>query len=99
MSKTDFRFSIGLPAHFFGARMMPGAFHQLTGLPAEAAMDTFLPLESVFTDFDKARFFSLTFDEAQVYFKDFFRKRIENGLRRICIRCCLMHFLSPFPGR
>lgn len=41
MSKTEFHFRIDLPACFFGAHLVPGAFHQLTGLPASAAMDTF----------------------------------------------------------
>lgn len=77
MSKTEFHFRIDLPACFFGARLVPGAFHQLTGLPASAAMDTFLPIESVFADFDKARFFSLPFEQAQIYFKEFLRQKTQ----------------------
>lgn len=71
MSKTEFDFKVDLPARFFGARLMPGAFHQLTGLPAAAAMDTFLPIETVFEDFDQPLFFSLPFEESKEYFKKF----------------------------
>ena len=71
MSRTDFHFDITLPAHFIGARLTPGAFYQLTGLDATEAMDTFLPIENVFRDFDEAYFFSLSFDEANMYFKRF----------------------------
>ena len=71
MRKTNFHFKVELPAWFIGARLMPGAFHQLTGLPAAAAMDTFLPIEAVFDDFDQALFFSLPFYKAGDYFKEF----------------------------
>lgn len=71
MSKTDFHFKIELPSYTFGARMMPGAFCQLTGFPATAAMDTFLPIETVWADFDKALFFSLPSKQAKEYFKEY----------------------------
>lgn len=77
MSKTEFHFRLDLPARSFGVRLMPGAFHQLTGLSASAAMDTFLPIESVFADFDKARFFSFPFEQAQIYFKEFLRQKTQ----------------------
>ena len=72
MSKTEFNFELKLPNRSFGVRMMPGAFHQLTGLPAAAAMDTFLPIEAAFNDFDSTLLFSLPFERAKEYFKNFF---------------------------
>lgn len=70
-SKTDFHFTVELPALYMGARLMPGAFTQLTGFPASTAMDTFLPLEDVWKDFDKVRFFTLPFEQAREYFRQF----------------------------
>lgn len=78
MRKTEFHFKHDLPNRSFGARMMPGAFHQLTGLPAVAAMDTFLPMESVCTCFDQALFFSRPFEQAKEYFKSFLVRHTEN---------------------
>ena len=69
MSKTEFHFEVQLPSRAFGVRMMPGAFHQLTGFPASAAMDKFLPVETAFKDFDRRLFFSLPFEQAKDYFK------------------------------
>ena len=65
MRQTAFHFQVQLPSRSFGARMKPGAFHQLTGLPATAAMDIILPLEAVWADFDPESFFSLPFEAAQ----------------------------------
>lgn len=78
MSETDFNFEVELPKRYMGARLMPGAFHQLTGLPASAAMDTFLPVNSVFDDFDQELFFSLPLEKAARYFRSFFA-RITTG--------------------
>ena len=72
MSKTDFNFELTLPNRSFGVRMMPGAFHQLTGLPASAAMDSFLPIEAAFREFDSALFFAMSFEQAKEYFIKFF---------------------------
>jgi len=69
MSKTEFHFIHDLPNRSFGARLMPGAFHQITGLPATAAMNGFLPLEAVFKDFNKSVFFSLAFEQAKEFLK------------------------------
>lgn len=74
MSKTDFNFSIELPNKSFGARLKPGAFEQLTGLPATAAMDSFLPPETVFSDFDVDRFFSLSFEQAKAYLETYLQQ-------------------------
>ena len=51
MSKTEFNFKLELPSRSFGVRMMPGAFYQLTGFPAAAAMDNFLNVEAAFKDY------------------------------------------------
>ena len=47
MSQTDFHYEIINPANFIGARLKPGAFYQLTGIPATEAMDNFLSLSIV----------------------------------------------------
>ena len=71
MSRTIFDFKHKLPARSFGVRMTPGAFHQLTGLPATAAMNTFLPIEDVFPEFECKSFFALTYESAKEYFRSF----------------------------
>lgn len=71
MSKTNFDFRVDLPARFMGARMKPGAFYRLTGRPATAAMDTFLPLDEVDMRFERELFFSMPFEEAKAYFIDY----------------------------
>lgn len=76
MSKTNFNYNIDLPARFFGARLKPGVFHQLTGLPAKTAMDTYIPLDEVDKNFNSDLFFSLSFEQAKEYFKDYFYKLI-----------------------
>jgi AraC-like DNA-binding protein len=73
MRNTDFHFKVDLPAHFMGARLKPGAFFQLTGLPATAAMDCFVPVEAACAGFDRDRFFSLPFEQAKAYFISFFQ--------------------------
>ena len=70
MRQTVFDDTISGPCYFFGARMKPGAFSQMTGLPASTAMNQFLPLCEVFPDFDADDFFSRSFSQAQDYFAD-----------------------------
>ena len=65
---TVFDYAIALPCRFFGARMKPGAFSQMTGLPASRAMGCFLPMGEVFRDFDEEDFFSRSFPAAQERF-------------------------------
>ncbi|MDR1159448.1 MAG: helix-turn-helix domain-containing protein [Syntrophomonadaceae bacterium] len=71
MSKTEFHYKIDSAAQCMGARLKPGAFHQLTGLPAGAAMDTFLPLETADKAFDTDAFFALSFERAKVRFREY----------------------------
>lgn len=75
--QTDFDYEIQTPAHFFGARMMPGAFHQLTGLPAGAAMDQFILLSEVFNDLDQENLFAGTFERAQEIFQNYLVAKFE----------------------
>jgi len=75
MRKTAFDFPLSLPFQSFGARMMPGAFYQLTGIPATNAMDTLLPIEEVYPDFDRVLLFSLPFDKSKEYFKVFLAEK------------------------
>jgi len=74
MSRTEFNYTFSLPAYFIGARLMPGAFHQLTGLPAAAAMDRFLPFGEVCQDFDQSLFFALPFEQAKRYLMEYMAK-------------------------
>lgn len=80
MSRTEFHFSVQLPAYYLGARLLPGAFHQLTGLPASGAMDNFIPLAEIDSSFDQAFFFSLPFPRAKRHFIDYCQRLI-HGLR------------------
>ena len=57
--------------------MMPGAFHQLTGLSAEAAMDTFILLQDIFDDFDQKQFFTNMFENAQEIFQSYLIKKFK----------------------
>jgi AraC-like DNA-binding protein len=71
MSKTEFHYKIDSATRCMGARLKPGAFHQLTGLPASAAMDTFLSLDTVDKTFDADAFFALSFEQANVRFREY----------------------------
>ena len=75
MSSTVYDYTHQLPAKNFGARLKPGAFHQITGLPASSAMDSGLPLIKEDTSFDLDYFWSLSFDEAKLYFICYLEKR------------------------
>jgi AraC-like DNA-binding protein len=79
MRKTNFHYEIVTPARFIGARLMPGAFYQLTGLPAGTAMDSFLPIEEIFGDFNREQFFSLPFERAKAYFKEYISVKARNN--------------------
>jgi len=71
MSQTEFQFKINTPCEFLGARLVPGAFYQLTGRSAKEAMDTFLPLSVVDRNFNHDLFFSSTFEQAKEYFLEY----------------------------
>ncbi|MCL2573033.1 MAG: helix-turn-helix domain-containing protein [Defluviitaleaceae bacterium] len=71
MSKTDSHFTVRTPNNFFGARMKPGAFYQLTGLPATAAMDNYVSLDEFDPSFDVAAFFNLSLGDSKAYIKDY----------------------------
>lgn len=77
MSKTNFNFEISHPACFWGARLKPGAFHQITNLPATEVMDQFIPLEAVDGTFDRASFFSLTLSAAKAFMKEYLLQRVD----------------------
>jgi AraC-like DNA-binding protein len=71
MSKTNFEFTIESPCRYYGARMKPGAFSVLTKIPAAEAMDNFIPLNQYDSHFDDDAFFSLSFDDAKIFMKDY----------------------------
>lgn len=71
MTETVYDYRIDASHKSMGVRLKPGAFSQLTGLPASRAMDAFLPLKDFDLAFDEEGFFSLSFDDAQRIFKDY----------------------------
>jgi AraC-like DNA-binding protein len=72
-SKTNFHYRVDSTSRYIGARLKPGAFHQLTGLPASAAMNTFLSLDTVDKAFAFDAFFLLSFAQAKERFKKYVR--------------------------
>ena len=78
MTNTDFDFLVETPCRYFGFRLMPGAFYQLTGLNANSAMDEFLSLDEVDSDFDSELFFDLDFDNAKDYLIDYLMEKTKN---------------------
>lgn len=73
MNKTNFNHKINLPGRFFGARLRPGAFEQLTNIPAKRGMEKFQPLKAIDAGFDTDFFFSLEFDECKKYLVAYLR--------------------------
>lgn len=71
MSETEYDYQIEASKHFMGIRFKPGAFAQLTGLPASHAMDKFLPLKDFDSAFDGEAFFSSSFENAKELLKDY----------------------------
>jgi AraC-like DNA-binding protein len=78
MSKTDFNFKISLPANSMGVRLKPGAFYAITNIPANKAMDSFIPIETIDRHFDTKEFFSLDLSNAKIFFKNYIGSLIEN---------------------
>jgi AraC-like DNA-binding protein len=58
-AKTTFEDRMPMAARWLGARLKPGAFYQLTKIPAERVMDGFVPLSAVFKDFQTKAFLRL----------------------------------------
>ena len=78
MSKTNFNYKINLPVHSMGARFKPGAFYEITSIPANRAMDNFLPIDNIDKNFDKGQFFSLNVSDAKMVFKNYINSLIES---------------------
>jgi AraC-like DNA-binding protein len=78
MSKTVFNFKNDPPSFFYGARFKPGAFYNLTNIPATEVMDKFLPINEVKKDFNAKSFFELPFNEAKKIFADYIASLIQN---------------------
>lgn len=71
MSETIYDYQVETDQRFMGVRLKPGAFTQLTGLPAAQAMDAYLPLKSFDPTFDEESFFALSFEDAKKVFKNY----------------------------
>jgi len=78
ISKTNFNYIDDLPATAFGARLKPGAFEQLTKASAKKAMDAFLPLDTIDTNFNCNYFFSLKYEESKEYFINYLQPLLSN---------------------
>ncbi len=76
MKKTEFNFKISLPCNYFGLRLMPGVFYQLTNIEATKAMDSFILIENVFEDFDIGLFKKLDYEKAKVYVVEFIKRKL-----------------------
>jgi len=85
MSKTNFHYTIDLPTRFLGTRLKPGAFEQLTKIPAKRAMDTFFPLNKIDANFDTDYFFSLQFEQASMYLKNYLQQLASNKTPNIFV--------------
>jgi AraC-like DNA-binding protein len=78
MSKTVFNFKNDPPSFFYGARFKPGAFYNLTHIPATEVMDKFLPINEVYKDFNTKSFFLFSFNDAKKIFADYIASLIQN---------------------
>jgi AraC-like DNA-binding protein len=77
MSKTNFNYKVNMPSYLIGARFKPGAFYAITNMPANKAMDEFIPLSALDKDFPMDSFFTLPFSEAKKYFTEYIGKLIQ----------------------
>lgn len=71
MSQTEFNATVPAPSLSFGIRLKPGAFYQLTGIPADQAMDNFISITNFDPDFNISLFFSLSFANGKQYISDY----------------------------
>lgn len=77
MSKTNFEYKIKNTSLHMGARFKPGAFHAITNIPANKAMDNFIPLNTIDENFNTNKFFEFNFIEAKDYFKNYVGELIQ----------------------
>ena len=77
LSRTDFNFPWQIPFQNFRIRLKPGAFHQLTGIPANSIIDDYIPLSQIDPSFDEDAFLELSFDEAKRFIIDYLEKLCE----------------------
>jgi AraC-like DNA-binding protein len=54
--------------------MKPAAFYALTGISSSLAMDSFIPLNCYDSEFNVDTFFSLSFDDAKLFLKNYIAK-------------------------
>jgi AraC-like DNA-binding protein len=70
MKRTEFHFPLPAGSSSFGFRLRPGAFHVLTGLSADRAMDGFVPLVSLDPGFDALSFAGLSADRQKLALRE-----------------------------
>lgn len=78
MSQTEFNAEIPAHSRFFGIRLRPGAFYQLTNISADQAMDNFISITDFDPAFDLEQFFMLPFTEGKQYINDYLCRRANN---------------------
>jgi len=78
MSKTAYDETTPAERSYIGAKLKPGAFTQLTGLPATAVDGNYLKLEDIDEYFDSESLIGLTFEETKTFLKNYMQKLIQN---------------------
>ena len=78
MSRTAYDETTDVKNSYIGAKLKPGAFTQLTGLPAKTIDDHggYLPLEDVDENFNPDVLIDLSFEETEAFLKAYLQKLI-----------------------
>jgi len=78
MNKTAYDETTDVKSSYIGAKLKPGAFTQLTGLPAKTIDGHYLELEEIDKNFNSILLAGLTFEETKTFLKNYFLKLIGN---------------------
>ena len=78
MSKTAYEETTDAKSSYIGAKLKPGAFTQLTGLPATAIDGQYLKLEVIDKKFDSKMLVGLTFEETKTFLKNYLQELIRD---------------------
>ena len=76
MSKTAYEETTHVENGYIGAKLKPGAFTQLTGLPAKVVDGNYIKLEEVDENFNAQMLVGLTFEETKEFLKNYLKKLI-----------------------
>ena len=78
MSKTAYKETTNVDGIYIGAKLKPGVFTQLTGLPAKTVDGTYLNLEDVDPNFNFQRLVGLTFEETKEFLIDYLQELVKD---------------------